>query len=58
MGTQGFHSRTNLHVAAVWNAKLYEIIALWCDVNNTGVCPVGSGDGSDRVCDSEQHRLQ
>jgi hypothetical protein len=27
MGTQGLHSRTNLHVAAVWNAKLYEIIA-------------------------------
>ena len=52
MGTQGLHSRTNLHVAAVWNAKLYEIIAFQYDVNNRGVCPVGSGDDSDKVCDS------
>jgi hypothetical protein len=37
MGTQRFYSRTNLHVAAVWNANLYEIIAFWCDVNN-GEC--------------------
>jgi hypothetical protein len=52
MGTHGLHSRTNLHNAAVRNAKLNEIIAFWCEVNNRGVWSIGSGDGSDKVCAS------